>query len=337
MTTIRNPQRERYAVVDRGLINDRSLSFRAKGVLVWLLDKPDGWWFDSVQLAKEAKEGRDAIRTALKELETGGYLVRTRERDAEGKWVTVTELHETPGQTSDWKSGVGDPTVGTPGAVVNTEPKTENEELSPQPPAEDDVFAAFYAAYPRHVGRKDARRAWDKAVKKARADEILNALADRIRWWKASGTATDKIPHPATWLNGERWLDEIEPVVKPSGSSENPALVAATDQLMDLMEPWFVFPNERSAWWAENQKAVFACVKTALAQHYEFGEVAVRLAIQYRIDRRAMEMPGNANFALCRTPNVSRFKGGVPEIHGLEPTYEALMNRANSLGKWQLR
>jgi uncharacterized protein YdaU (DUF1376 family) len=72
-------------------------------------------------------------------------------------------------------------------------------------PENDASFEDFYTAYPRHIAKQDARRAWDKAVAKVSAETIIAAV--RARNWPA-----DKqfIPHPASWLNGERWTDERE-------------------------------------------------------------------------------------------------------------------------------
>lgn len=100
MTTIRVSQRKRFTVVERGAVNDRRLSFRARGVLFWLLDKPDDWQTDSNAIARATEqprgEGRDAIRTALKELEDCGYLAREKKQIEGGKWVTEVFVHERP-------------------------------------------------------------------------------------------------------------------------------------------------------------------------------------------------------------------------------------------------
>lgn len=67
-------------------------------------------------------------------------------------------------------------------------------------------FAEFWARYPRRVGKGQAAKAW---VKNGGADNLEAILKDlRNRAWP-----TDKqyIPHPATYLNGWRWLDtEVE-------------------------------------------------------------------------------------------------------------------------------
>jgi hypothetical protein len=61
------------------------ISFRAVGVLAFLLSRPDGWETDSVRMSKgEGREGRDAVRTALNELEGAKYLHRVKVRRPAG-------------------------------------------------------------------------------------------------------------------------------------------------------------------------------------------------------------------------------------------------------------
>lgn len=68
-------------------------------------------------------------------------------------------------------------------------------------------FDDFWAMYPRRVAKKDARRAWEKIPEKTRA-VIVTALFEWRRIW-LDRNEIDFIPHPATWLNGERWEDEF--------------------------------------------------------------------------------------------------------------------------------
>jgi hypothetical protein len=70
-----------------------------------------------------------------------------------------------------------------------------------------DLFEAFWAAYPRRVGKGAARTAWAKAIRKARPEAIIAAIQAQVY----AGCFRDLTfcPHPATWLNGERWDDEI--------------------------------------------------------------------------------------------------------------------------------
>lgn len=71
-------------------------------------------------------------------------------------------------------------------------------------------FAAFYAAYPRKVGKGNARKAFAAAVKRgAKSADLVAASAAHRDNWARCRTEMRFIPHPATWLNGERYDDEL--------------------------------------------------------------------------------------------------------------------------------
>jgi hypothetical protein len=70
-----------------------------------------------------------------------------------------------------------------------------------------EMFEAFWAAYPRRVGKGDARAAFDKACRKTTPEAMIAAITAQVY----AGCFKDLTftPHPATWLNKERWDDEI--------------------------------------------------------------------------------------------------------------------------------
>ena len=72
------------------------LSFKARGLLAYILSQPDHWRTNSHQLALVGPDGRDAVRTGLHELEARGYLVHTRQQDKAGRWSTITTVFDHP-------------------------------------------------------------------------------------------------------------------------------------------------------------------------------------------------------------------------------------------------
>jgi hypothetical protein len=71
------------------------------------------------------------------------------------------------------------------------------------------TFNDFYNLYPRKMARKDAERAWNKLTTIQQA-ECLEAMPNYLKYWKIKETAKDFIPYPATFLNQERWTDDID-------------------------------------------------------------------------------------------------------------------------------
>lgn len=78
-----------FTVVPDAALRDAGLSFKARGLLAYLLSMPDGWEHGGAEgIAEQSKEGRDAIRSGLQELEDAGYLHRSRHQDDHGRWST---------------------------------------------------------------------------------------------------------------------------------------------------------------------------------------------------------------------------------------------------------
>jgi uncharacterized protein YdaU (DUF1376 family) len=68
-------------------------------------------------------------------------------------------------------------------------------------------FEEFYSAYPRKVGKGQARKAYATARRKV---DHATLLAAAKRYAVDPSRKPEYTPHPATWLNGERWLDKPE-------------------------------------------------------------------------------------------------------------------------------
>jgi hypothetical protein len=72
-------------------------------------------------------------------------------------------------------------------------------------------FDDFWKLYPRREGKAAAAKAWAKATKTAKADDILTGLRAQLPHLAMQRrTDGDFRPHPSTWLNQGRWADEID-------------------------------------------------------------------------------------------------------------------------------
>jgi len=92
----RHKRTKEFVVIANSVARDANLSLRARGLLLTLLSLPDGWNTSTVAVARDTKEGRDAVRTAARELEVAGYLVRERYSDELGHWLTTWLLYDEP-------------------------------------------------------------------------------------------------------------------------------------------------------------------------------------------------------------------------------------------------
>lgn len=81
---IRSGRREGFTVLYNTMITDKRLSLKAKGLFAVMTSRPDGWKFSVSGLAAFTGSGKDAIRSALKELECVGYLLRDQDHKDDG-------------------------------------------------------------------------------------------------------------------------------------------------------------------------------------------------------------------------------------------------------------
>ena len=70
-------------------LRDKSLSLKAKGLLSLMLSLPENWDYSEKGLSFICKDGLRSISTAVKELESSGYIQRRRVRDAHGRLSDV--------------------------------------------------------------------------------------------------------------------------------------------------------------------------------------------------------------------------------------------------------
>ena len=83
---IKKVYQKRFTTVDNTILNDTELSWKAKGLFVYLWSQTDEWEFYETEVVKHSTDGLSSLRSGLKELEQQGYLKRQRVRDKQGKF-----------------------------------------------------------------------------------------------------------------------------------------------------------------------------------------------------------------------------------------------------------
>lgn len=194
-------------MVANEVLKRKDLSLKAKGLFAYLFSKPSDWDFAATRIATECKEDRKAILAGLQELEAAGLLKRKKQPSGRAQYVIEYAETQSP------KTGLRDnepesqsPTGGLrhgaeSGLLSNIDIDTKKELKK------DSVysFEDFWSNYPNRVNKKKAGLIYGRLSEKARAaikaDLPLRAQTDT--WQRGF------IPHPTTYLNGERWEDEI--------------------------------------------------------------------------------------------------------------------------------
>lgn len=99
-TTFRVHKNKNYTVMSNYHLSDVNLSLKAVGLMSKMLSLPDDWDYSINGLAAISKDGVKSVRSALKELEENGYLVRTRINGEGGKYIYNYDIYECPIQVA---------------------------------------------------------------------------------------------------------------------------------------------------------------------------------------------------------------------------------------------
>lgn len=257
MAVMRVEKNRNYTTMSNYHLRDTSLSLKAIGLLSKILSLPEEWDYTVAGLAEICKEGKDAIRSALEELEKAGYIERSQTHSADGTFSGNEYIvHEEPvgisplsGFPSTVNPSTENPLTGNP-TQLNTDISSKDLNNPPIVPQtgdaapENDVpesgtpkrggrqpkettawkperFEAFWEYYGYKVGRQDAIRAWDRLKPSdALIDRMAKALQRQKLSWQWTKDGGIYRPHPATWINGRKWEDELGPPGMPRAAPE---------------------------------------------------------------------------------------------------------------------
>lgn len=250
-------RRDGFTVLPNKLLRDPGLSLKAKGLLCVMLSLPPSWDFTVSGLCTITDTGRDAIRSALSEMEETGYLTREQAHGACGKFSgNVYIVSDEPVSPL-----VGNPPTEEPGVPLSGFPSTANPSAANPPQLNKDGlskdlsntphtpqggqrrqkskgpklapdwkperFAGFWAYYPRGESKQDAISAWDKL---SPDDALIVTMGLALQRQKASDDWKRGvgIPYASTWLNQRRWEDTLKQV---SSRSSDPVRVVEEEEV----------------------------------------------------------------------------------------------------------
>ena len=244
MSIIRKVQRDTFTVIDNEPLRDARLSWKATGLLAYLLSLPDGWEVKGRELANRKTDGRDSVFAGMKELEELGYIERVSERAANGTLRTVTIVREkpvSPGQTESGLSESGSTESGEPGPLVKTQQgstqggKThQSQDLAAR--ERDGIYETLFALAAglpytlenRKVLTKASASALNTAVRDVKATGVTEAqLVDAIRQWPTIfDNATCTPTAVAKWLPQLRAAAERGIVTRGGGRPSDDELAS---------------------------------------------------------------------------------------------------------------
>lgn len=110
-----------FSQIANSVLNDKRLSWKAKGIFAYLYSKPEDWDFSAMRMVDDSTDKYDALMTGIRELEKFGFLSRKKRSD--GK----TEYHVSydPGAELPY---YGKSPVGEIHGISNKEDTSNKEE-----------------------------------------------------------------------------------------------------------------------------------------------------------------------------------------------------------------
>jgi len=238
-----------FTQIPNSWLRDPAISLGAKGLIAQLMSHTPGWTVTMHGLATQNGCGKDRIRTYIRELTEAGYLSRSDEqRHTERGYLAgydyVTQDPPSSGYPTKVQPTKVSPTKENP-THKNTIPKKTKLKKTNQVVLSAE-FDRFWEIYPHRLGKGDARVAFDKAVSNHGLDTVM---AGAKRFAEDPNLPPKQyIPRPATWLNQERWGDDLYPARElPKGQrppAEGPGHRDWVKALHDLGEHFDCLPGE---------------------------------------------------------------------------------------------
>lgn len=130
-------------------------------------------------------------------------------------WDTYQQTEQQDEQPVNSRRTASEQQVNTPeeilpaGSIQEGKECKEKKTTPSKLDVADQAFDSFWNLYPKKVSKVSARKAWKK-VRPAEYQIVMAGLAAQVSsqgWKKDDG---QWVPNPATWLNAERWNDEVK-------------------------------------------------------------------------------------------------------------------------------
>ena len=183
-----------FTQIHNAWVRDPNITYKAKGLLTYLLSHEVGYTITIGQIIRESGDGKQSVRSALEELIKAGYLETKRTTDARGYNAGLAYFIKDPANPKSDNPTLDNPTLDNQTALENNLTKKTIKQEKPT----DTAFDEFWKLYPKKIAKADALKAWNKATKLKTADELL-----KLTKAYAEGKLPDAtfIPYPASWLN----------------------------------------------------------------------------------------------------------------------------------------
>ncbi|WP_308130081.1 hypothetical protein [Kitasatospora aureofaciens] len=249
-----------FTVLPNAMLQNRQLSYTARGLLADLLSRPDGWREDGRHMADSSPQGRGTIRKALKELTEAGYYRVEKIRMPDGTIRTETHVYDTPQLAVP---GVTRPVSGEASTGRAGAPLVKKRYQEPSRPAEqvDQRTVPGDEAADRPKGREEGHTIEqeppampDEQVQEAVAT-LFRAIRPEPRLQLGEAEATELAPLVAQWLERGSTAQELAQALLPGLPVPLHSPVGVLRSRLQRKMPPVLAPQQPSKpWYAECAK-----------------------------------------------------------------------------------
>lgn len=219
-----------YSVISNEFIRRKDLSWKAKGILTYILTLPDDWVINLKEIMTHATEGESAFRSGWKELTEAGYVTRKPVRDGQRIKYWETIIRESPDMTTNSLHGDfqhvdnlyvenldvdNHKLLSTNNTKDLTKQSTNNtnKQMSNKLPEKDlkEDFDSIWKEYPNKKGKARAFTAYKKAIKDGVDNQtIINGIRAYKKEIEIKRTEPEYIKHGANWFRDWNWEDDYQ-------------------------------------------------------------------------------------------------------------------------------
>lgn len=220
--------RKGWTTVYNSVARDPRLSLSARGLFLTMESLPDNWRYSETGLCTVCQCGRTKLRSALAELQEAGYLTRTAQREGGRFAGEVYRLEQEstrpmdPEPLSDFTTTKNEPPLShfpTAENPLSENQRVKNKDIKKErnthtagtaDSVSDQLFARFWALYPKKRKKQDALKAWRQLAPDMDLCRTMSAALKvqmRSAEWQRDGG--QYVPYPASWIRGRRWEDDF--------------------------------------------------------------------------------------------------------------------------------
>ena len=242
-----------FTVFPNKVLQGLNYCLEALGLFVYLASLPPAWTFHKSHLSASCNIGANKLDKLLKVLAHHNMVSVQQVRDAQGRFAHFDvqifdgsdfishENNDLENRVQPFNENRGTVNGAMVLEPINTINKKETKNIKQKllSASEDarDRFGEFWAAYPRKVNKMRAAKIWKSQKLDERATEILADISKR-KALDAQWLQLQYIPHPTTYLNGQRWEDEITPHAPIAQNVQKPNYPAPRNDVKSTVRAW---------------------------------------------------------------------------------------------------